>query len=72
LQYRYEHLSLNCYYEKSAMSEPQSYIIVENEDGTFTAYVNFGMFQSKEEAETSLDLAMKMLGLQMNTAPTVH
>jgi hypothetical protein len=29
-------------------------------------------FTSKEEAETSLDLAMKMLGMQMNTAPTVH
>jgi hypothetical protein len=54
------------------MSKPQSYIIVEEEDGTFTAYVNFGMFQSKEEAETSLDLAMKMLGMQINTAPTVH
>ena len=54
------------------MSKPQSYIIVEEEDGTFTAYVNFGMFQSKEEAETSLDLAMKMLGMQLTTAPTVH
>jgi hypothetical protein len=54
------------------MSKPQSYIIVENEDGSFTAYVNFGIFTSKEEAETSLDLAMKMLGMQMNTAPTVH
>ena len=54
------------------MSQPQSYIIVENEDGTFTAYVNFGMFQTKEEAETSLDLAMKMLGMQLTTAPTVH
>jgi hypothetical protein len=39
------------------MSEPQSYIIVENEDGTFTAYVNFGMFQSKEEAESKFRLS---------------
>jgi len=54
------------------MSQPQSYIIVENEDGTFTAYVNFGMYPSKEEAEYNLDLAMKMLGLQVTTAPTVH
>jgi hypothetical protein len=54
------------------MSEPQSYIIVENDDGTFTAYVNFGSWSSKEEAEHNLDLAMKMLGMQINTAPTVH
>ena len=33
------------------MSQPQSYIIVENDDGTFTAYVNFGNYISKEEAE---------------------
>ena len=54
------------------MSEPQSYIIVENDDGSFTAYVNFGNYLSKEEAEYSLDLAMKMLGLQLTSAPTVH
>ena len=54
------------------MSQPQSYIIVENDDGTFTAYVNFGNFLSKEEAEQSLDLAMRMLGLQVTTAPTIH
>ena len=54
------------------MSQPQSYIIVENDDGTFTAYVNFGVFTDKEEAERSLDLAMQMLGLKITTAPTVH
>jgi hypothetical protein len=54
------------------MSQPQSYIIVENEDGTFTAYVNFGVYYDKEEAERSLDLAMQMLGLKITTAPTVH
>jgi hypothetical protein len=54
------------------MSEPQSYIIVDNEDGTFTAYVNFGNFASKHEAETSLELAMQMLGLQVTKVQTVH
>jgi|TARA_S200002703_G_scaffold69278_1_gene60137 hypothetical protein len=54
------------------MSDPQSYIIVENDDGTFTAYVNFGMYQSKEEAEHNLDLAMRMLGMQLTKSPTVH
>ena len=54
------------------MSQPQSYIIVENEDGTFTAYVNFGIYTSKEEAEHSLELAMQMLGLKVTTAPTIH
>jgi hypothetical protein len=54
------------------MSKPQSYIIVENEDGTFTAYVNFGILLLKKKQKVSLDLAMKMLGMQMNTAPTVH
>lgn len=54
------------------MSNPQSYIIVENDDGTFTAYVNFGSWQSKEEAEHNLDLAMQMLGMQLTKSPTVH
>jgi hypothetical protein len=54
------------------MSQPQSYIIVENDDGTFTAYVNFGSWQSKEEAERNLDLAMQMLGMQLTKSPTVH
>jgi hypothetical protein len=54
------------------MSQPQSYIIVDNEDGTFTAYVNFGSWASKEEAEHNLDLAMQMLGMQLTKLPTVH
>lgn len=54
------------------MSQPQSYIIVENDDGSFTAYVNFGNYTSKEEAEQSLNLAMKMLGLQVMENPTIH
>lgn len=54
------------------MSQPQSYIIVENDDGTFTAYVNFGSWQSKEEAEYNLNLAMQMLGLNITKTPTVH
>ena len=54
------------------MSQPQSYIIVDNEDGTFTAYVNFGSWASKEEAERNLDLAMQMLGMQLTKSPTVH
>jgi hypothetical protein len=54
------------------MSQPQSYIIVDNEDGTFTAYVNFGSWASKEEAERNLDLAMQMLGLHVNDLPTLH
>ena len=58
--------------ENKFMSQPQSYIIVENDDGTFTAYVNFGNYISKEEAEQSLSLAMKMLGLQVTTTPTIH
>ena len=54
------------------MSQPKSYIIVDNEDGTFTAYVNFGSWASKEEAERNLDLAMQMLGMQVTKTPTVH
>jgi len=57
---------------KSDMSQPQSYIIVDNEDGTFTAYVNFGLYTSKEEAEHSIELAMQMLGMELNKTPTVH
>ena len=69
-------LNLNNYIlninENKFMSQPQSYIIVENDDGSFTAYVNFGNYISKEEAEQSLNLAMKMLGLQITTTPTIH
>ena len=36
---------------KSDMQKPQNYIIVDNEDGTYSAFVNYGIFESKEDAE---------------------
>ena len=51
------------------MSQPQSYIIVENDDGSFIVYVNFGNYISKEEAEQSLSLAMKIFRITGDNKP---
>ena len=33
------------------MQNPQNYIIVDNKDGTFSAFVNYGVFETKEDEE---------------------
>ena len=57
---------------KSDMQIPQNYIIIDNKDGTFSAYVNYGMFESKEEAERSLELVMQMMGFELKPQVTYH
>lgn len=57
---------------KSDMQIPQNYIIIDNKDGTFSAYVNYGMFESKEEAEKSLELVMQMMGFELKPQVTYH
>ena len=36
------------------MQNPQNYIIVDNKDGTFSAFVNYGVFESKEDIQRPL------------------
>ena len=54
------------------MQMPQNYIIIDNKDGTFSAYVNYGMFESKEDAERSLELIMQMMGFELKPQVTFH
>jgi hypothetical protein len=57
---------------KSDMQIPQNYIIIDNKDGTFSAFVNYGIFESKEEAEKSLELVMQMMGYELRPQVTYH
>jgi len=57
---------------KSVMQKPQNYIIVDNEDGTFSAYVNYGVFESKEDAEVSLQYVMELMGFKLQPQVTYH
>jgi|TARA_R100001460_G_scaffold26471_3_gene53592 hypothetical protein len=57
---------------KSAMQNPQNYIIVDNKDGTFSAFVNYGVFESKEDAEQSLQYVMDMMGFKLQPEVTYH
>jgi hypothetical protein len=57
---------------KSDMQMPQNYIIVDNKDGTFSAFVNYGIFDSKEDAEKSLELIMQMMGFELKPQVTFH
>lgn len=54
------------------MQMPQNYIIVDNKDGTFSAFVNYGIFDSKEDAEKSLELIMQMMGFELKPQVTFH
>jgi len=57
---------------KSAMQNPQNYIIVDNKDGTFSAFVNYGVFETKEDAEQSLQYVMDMMGFKLQPEVTYH
>jgi hypothetical protein len=57
---------------KSVMQKPQNYIIVDNEDGTYSAYVNYGVFESKEDAEQSLQYIMDLMGFKLQPQITYH
>ena len=57
---------------KSDMQKPQNYIIVDNEDGTYSAFVNSGIFESKEDAEQSLSYVMDLMGFKLQPQITYH
>jgi hypothetical protein len=57
---------------KSAMQNPQNYIIVDNKDGTFSAFVNYGVFETKEDAEQSLQYVMDLMGFRLQPEVTYH
>ncbi len=54
------------------MQKPQNYIIVDNEDGTFSAFVNYGIFETKEDAEKSLEYVMDLMGYKLQPQITYH
>jgi hypothetical protein len=57
---------------KPNMQKPQNYIIVDNEDGTFSAFVNYGIFETKEDAEKSLEYVMDLMGYKLQPQITYH
>ena len=57
---------------KSAVQNPQNYIIIDNKDGTFSAFVNYGVFESKEDAEVSLQYVMDLMGYKLQPEVTYH
>ena len=57
---------------KSDMQKPQNYIIIDNEDGTYSAYVNYGVFENKEDAEISLQYVMDLMGYKLQPLVTYH
>jgi hypothetical protein len=58
--------------DKSDMQIPQNYIIVDNKDGTFSAFVNYGVFETKEDAEKSLEYVMQLMGYELKPQVTFH
>lgn len=57
---------------KPNMQKPQHYIIVDNDDGTFSAFVNYGIFETKEDAEKSLEYVMDLMGYKLQPQITYH
>lgn len=53
-------------------TDPENYIIIENKDGTFSAFVNYGTFENKETAEESLRIIMDMMGYKLEPNYTIH
>ena len=52
--------------------QPEHYIIVEEKDGTFSAFIRYANFESKVDAEKGLQLVMDLMGLKLQPHITYH
>ena len=52
--------------------QPENYIIVEESDGTFSAFIRYANFDSKTDAEKGLQLVMDLMGLKLQPNITYH
>ena len=52
--------------------QPEHYIIVEEKDGTFSAFIRYTNFESKVDAEKGLQLVMDLMGLKLQPNITYH
>ena len=52
--------------------QPEHYIIVEEKDGTFSAFIRYANFESKQDAEKGLQLVMDLMGFKLQPNITYH
>ena len=52
--------------------QPEHYLIVEEKDGTFSAFIRYANFESKQDAEKGLQLVMDLMGFKLQTNITYH
>ena len=52
--------------------QPEHYIIVEEKDGTFSAFIRYANFESKSEDEKGLQLVMDLMGFKLQPNITYH
>ena len=52
--------------------QPEHYLIVEEKDGTFSAFIRYANFDSKQDAEKGLQLVMDLMGFKLQPNITYH
>ena len=52
--------------------QPEHYLIVEEKDGTFSAFIRYANFESKQDAEKGLQLVMDLMGIKLQPNITYH
>ena len=52
--------------------KPEHYIIVEEKDGTFSSFIRYANFDSKQDAEKGLQLVMDLMGFKLQPNITYH
>ena len=52
--------------------QPEHYIIVEEKDGTFSAFIRYANVESKSDAEKGLQLVMDLMGFKLQPNITYH
>ncbi len=52
--------------------QPEYYLIVEEKDGTFSAFIRYANFESKKDAEKGLQLVMDLMGFKLQPNITYH
>jgi len=53
-------------------NQPDNYIIVQEEDGSYSAFIKYANFDSKEDAEKGLQMILDLMGYTIKPNITLN
>lgn len=52
--------------------QPENYIIIQEEDGSYSAFIKYANFDSKEDAEKGLQMVFDLMGYTIKPNVTLN